>query len=138
MLLCVALGGVAAVAEEVQKPIDDQDLYGLVGTPRHLQYDDGPIVPMEEYDNEATPGYRVLDCFECFQAKGKMCIDRKYQSMFLKTKSSHEARGICCKPSNTTGYCSPTHPELACSMNSYDDDPDSKYKAVLSEGFRNY
>ena len=67
-----------------------------------------------------------------------MCIDKNYNSLFQKTQSSHEARGICCKPSNKDGYCSPTHPELVCSMNSYDDDPDSKFKNVLSENFRNY
>ena len=87
---------------------------------------------MEDYYNALTPGYRVLDCFECFQAKGKMCIDRNYNSMLNIIKSSHEARGVCCKPSNNTGYCAPDHPSLVCSMPSYDPDPLSKYKNVVS------
>lgn len=93
---------------------------------------------MEEYENELTPGYRVLNCFECFEAKGKMCIDKTYVTLFHKTQSSHEARGICCKQSSTEGFCAPEHPEIVCSMNSYDDDPESKYKNVLSENYRNY
>jgi hypothetical protein len=32
-------------------------------------YDYGPLVPMSEYDKE----YRVLSCWECFEAQGKIC-----------------------------------------------------------------
>lgn len=26
------------------------------------------LVPMDQYNSDNTPGYRVLNCFECFEA----------------------------------------------------------------------
>jgi len=39
-------------------------------------YDYGPLVPMSEYDKE----FRVLSCWECFEAEGKMCRNKDSKS----------------------------------------------------------
>ena len=58
------------------------------------QYDYSPLVPMDEYEKD----YRTLNCWECFQARGKMCHDTDYSSMMLTTGSSNFGHAICCKP----------------------------------------
>ena len=103
-----------------------------------MMVDPGPLIPMSDYNNDATPGFRVLNCFDCFSARGKMCIDKEYRSLFYKTQSSNEAKGICCKPDHKSGYCDPNNSELICSMPSFDVDPNSLYKQVLSNGKLNY
>ena len=43
-----------------------------------------PLVPMSEYtapERESEQfvypeDYRILDCWQCFEAKGKMCVDK--------------------------------------------------------------
>lgn len=91
-----------------------------VPIPSKLMVDPSPLVPMSEYNNVETPGYRVLNCFECFEAQGRMCIDRNYKTLFYKTHSSNEANAICCKLDNFEGYCSDQNQDLVCSMPSYD------------------
>ena len=40
-------------------------------------YDYAPIVPMDDYKQDS----RTLDCWECFEAEGKMCSNRENKSM---------------------------------------------------------
>ena len=63
--------------------------------------DSNPIVPMSEYSKE----FRTLDCFQCFQAEGKMCHDTLYGSMITSTGSSNPGHGLCCKPDSTDPKC---------------------------------
>lgn len=93
-----------------------------------------PLVPMDQY----TSPYRVLDCGDCFTAKGTMCHNKKYESMFEDTQSSNMGNAICCRPGYTEGLCNPNDAKHTCGMPSYDTDANSKYKQVLSEGSRNY
>ena len=48
--------------------------------------DDSALVPMSEYSPMKFPpgsgiyypeNFRILDCWKCFEAKGKMCIEEK-------------------------------------------------------------
>lgn len=74
-----------------------------------------PLVPMKDYvppsDLDSTPGlyypadYRVLNCWECFEAQGKMCIEQGQNSLFLFTRSSDPGNAFCCKPDSNTGFC---------------------------------
>ena len=70
-------------------------LIGLASILREAsaKYDFSPVVDMSEYESN----FRVLDCFECFSARGKFCHDKEYDSMFEMTRSSNEGHGICCK-----------------------------------------
>jgi len=52
-----------------------------------------PLVDMSVYKSDA----RILDCGECFEAKGRMCHNKNYDSMFEDTKSSNMGNAICCK-----------------------------------------
>ena len=56
-------------------------------------YDYSPLIPMSKYGWK----YRTLTVWECFEAKGKFCINKDYSSMILTTGSSNRAHGICCK-----------------------------------------
>ena len=60
-----------------------------------------PIVDMEDY----SKNYRTLDCWECFEASGKMCHDKNHKSMIHKTGSSVYGQGVCCKPGYSGEYC---------------------------------
>ena len=43
-----------------------------------------PIPPMSEYvplDSTYPEDFRILDCWQCFQAKGKVCTESNYESM---------------------------------------------------------
>ena len=87
-----------------------------------------PLVDMNEYKSYQ----RILDCWQCFQAKGRMCVDKHYAHMMSITKSSNQGYGVCCRPDTTEGLCNPLSEELACSMPSYDNDKTSKYSKILS------
>ena len=63
--------------------------------------DSNPIVPMADYSKD----FRTLDCLQCFQAEGKMCHEKNYNSMIAVTGSSNSAHGICCKPGSTNEHC---------------------------------
>ena len=41
--------------------------------------------------------YRTLSVWECFDAKGRFCVDKNYNSMILQTGSSNRGHGLCCK-----------------------------------------
>lgn len=74
-----------------------------------------PLVPMADYVPPAhfandpnyhyPTGYRVLDCWECFEAQGKVCMDEGHNSLYHHTKSSDPGNAFCCKPDSTDGYC---------------------------------
>jgi len=56
--------------------------------------------------SEYSLNYRTFSCWECFEARGKMCIDQNYQSMIRETGSSNRGHGICCKSDFYGQYCS--------------------------------
>ena len=90
------------------------------------------LVPMKDYTKNY---YRVLDCWQCFQAQGRMCHKKDYQvSAEYRIKvlrSPNVGNGVCCKPDSTEGICAPDS-DHSCSMKSFDDDPSSTYNSVLS------
>lgn len=66
------------------------------------------IVPMTEYvppDSYYPSDYRVLDCWQCFEAQGKICHDEGHKSLFHHTKTAINGYGFCCKPGYNEGYC---------------------------------
>lgn len=109
-----------------------------------------PLVPMRDYvppgDLDSNPGffypadYRVLNCWECFQSQGKMCIDKAQGQLFQFTSSSDPGRAFCCKPDINTGFCESGSEHTResqtittiCSQPSYGVS-DSKYSNVLTD-----
>ena len=82
-------------------------------------FDPSPIVPMSEYKSD----YRVLDCHQCFEAKGKFCHHRKYAVTLHDTKEANRGYAFCCKQDSTKDFCDPKHSDYICSMNSYEVEP---------------
>ena len=74
-----------------------------------------PLTPMADYvppndlDNDPNyyypADYRILNCWDCFAAEGKVCIDQGHNSLFHHTGSSDPGNAFCCKPDADTGYC---------------------------------
>ena len=58
--------------------------------------------------NEYAENFRTLNCWECFEARGKMCIKSDYSSMIAETGSSNRGHGICCKTWYEEGLCAPS------------------------------
>lgn len=97
------------------------------------QYDFSELVDMADY----SKNYRTLDCWECFQAKGKMCHPRNYQSIMILTGSSNFGHSICCKPEYKGKNCV-SDDQITCGPPSIvPDDADSDYKDILNDN-RNY
>ena len=81
--------------------------------------------------------YRTLNCWECFQARGKMCHDRDYESMIVATGSSYYGHGVCCKSSYDGPHCNNDSKHL-CSAPSFITDKESKWADILSPDNLNY
>lgn len=108
------------------------------------------LVPMADYvppsDLDSFPSmyyptdYRILNCWECFEAQGKVCIDGGHNSLYHHTKSSDPGNLFCCKPDSTDEFCTngATHDyegieenvEIVCSEPSYG--ASSKFENILT------
>lgn len=88
---------------------------------------------MSEYKED----YRILDCWQCFEAKGRMCHHRYYESILQYTQSGIRGLGICCKPNANLGVCDPRNEMISCSGKAYDPFPD-KFGDVLTGGLWNH
>lgn len=74
-----------------------------------------PLVAMKDYappkdlDNHSKyyypTDYRILNCWECFEAQGKLCMDQGHNSLYHLTGSSNPGNAFCCKPDSNEGYC---------------------------------
>jgi hypothetical protein len=72
-----------------------------------------PIPLMDDYvppnDQWTTypDNYRVLDCWQCFQAQGKVCMDKDHQSLFNTNhiETSKKGQIFCCKNDYNEGHC---------------------------------
>ena len=94
------------------------------------RYDKGPLVDMKDY----TENYRTLDCWECFEARGKMCHNKDYSSMMKVTGSSNKGHGVCCKVDYEGEHCNNDGDHL-CSSPVYDSvGYNREFKKVLSKG----
>ena len=78
--------------------------------------------------------YRTLNCWQCFEAQGKMCHDKKQESLIKVTGSSNPGHAVCCKPGYSGAHCT-TNAETICSQPAQKDDTSSDYKIVLSGDF---
>ena len=101
------------------------DAYASLG-----YYDSSKLVPMSEYQYN----YRTLDCWECFEAKGKMCHDKNYNSMISVTGSSNIAHGVCCKPDYEGEHCQ-TNDKQVCSQPVID--KSDKWASIVTADFVN-
>lgn len=100
----------------------------------HAYFDPSPIVPMSEYGED----HRVLDCHQCFEAKGKFCHHKEYGMTLHDTKEANQGYAFCCKQDSISGFCSPNS-SYECSMPSFVSNPDeSPYHSVLTSTNRNY
>ena len=85
-----------------------------------------------------TSDYRTLSVWECFDAKGKFCHDRNYDSMMLTTGSSNKGHGVCCKMDYEGDHCSNSDINHDCSTPAEIIDQHSEYSSILSPGKLNY
>lgn len=78
--------------------------------------------------------YRTLDVWECFEAKGKFCHDKDYDSMMKVTGSSNEGHGACCRPEYYGSPCSSNN-DRVCSdpVLLSDADSDTSKKEIYSK-----
>lgn len=93
-------------------------------------YDNTAIVDMADYEFN----YRTLNCWECYQAKGKMCHYRDYSSMIAITGSSNNFHGICCKPDFNGENCH-SDEKMECSQSVID--KSEEYKDIVSGEYIN-
>ena len=78
---------------------------------QRIGIDSSPIVNMTEY-NYTT---RSLDCWQCFEANGKMCTLRDTkESMLYLTGTTNRGYGLCCSPNSTEEVCN-TNEKMICS-----------------------
>lgn len=68
------------------------------------------IVPMSEYSpspfcKDCPKDFRVLDCWQCFEAQGKVCMDKNHRSLYYHMETSKAGAVFCCDPNYNEGYC---------------------------------
>lgn len=109
------------------------------------------IPTMNEYKPEPGYGYptefRVTDCWQCFQAQGKVCMEKSHGHLFDHMETTKKSGVFCCKPDYNEGYCKngathgpndDTQVEMICSPPSFVGNPaSSPYSNVLT-GQRNH
>lgn len=78
----------------------------------------GAITKMEDYRSD----FRPLDCWDCFEAQGKMCHNRDASKHKKLLGKNNLYMGICCKPDSTDEECV-NDLEHICSSPAHDPDP---------------
>jgi len=58
--------------------------------------------------------------------------------MFTETGSTNPGHGVCCKVDSEDGACGGMDGKYDCSPPSFDDDTESEYTNILSDGMMNY
>lgn len=104
-------------------------------------------VPSQWCGANCPTDYRISDCWQCYKAQGKVCMDRDHGSMMHWIQTSNVGAVFCCKQDYNEGFCKDgnlmkdgSHEmTMACSPPSYADDPATnggKYADVFT-GKRN-
>ena len=97
-----------------------------------------PLVPMSDYPNN----YRTLNCWECFEAQGRMCHHEGYDhsKVFSMLESGNKGDGFCCKNDVTEGICVQGYIDLHCSTPSVREmgQKDGIHNDIFSPNDRNY
>ena len=96
-------------------------------------YDPGAHVLMKNY----AKNYRTYDCWECFNAQGKMCHDIDQQSMIKVTGSSNFGHAVCCKPGFNGDHCT-TDDKHICSEPAGYEETKQEFKSILTGGTLNH
>ena len=91
-----------------------------------------PVPPMSEYEPsiecpDCPRGLRIGDCWQCFEARGRMCIDKDGKGLFNYMQTTKPGVGFCCAPDSTADVCTsgkvlgegPSQIEMLCSPESY-------------------
>lgn len=99
-----------------------------------------PLVPMAEYEDF---DYRTLNCWECWEAEGRICHHFEYDhgAIFRDIKSGNTGDGVCCKNNVEKGLCAGSRDDIVCSMPSIRDHGTKlwkDHKDVYSLDDRNY
>jgi hypothetical protein len=63
------------------------------------------VISMEDFYLEKGEEWRTLNCWECFEAQGKMCHDEDYNSMTSVTNSRDPGDQVCCRAGYNGEYC---------------------------------
>jgi len=62
--------------------------------------------------------YRLLSCWECFDACGRICKNKNNDAIAPQTASFNAGHGVCCRPDSQTEFCTATD-DYICSDPSY-------------------
>lgn len=87
------------------------------------QIDGMPMIPMSEF----AADYRPLDCWQCFEAEGRMCRHKGLDHLEHLTGTTHKRYGICCKKDAHDGQCADESADIECSMSSHHGDSSSAH-----------
>lgn len=63
------------------------------------------VMDMEQFYAEKGEDWRTLNCWECFEARGKMCHDEDYTSMTAVTNSRDPGDQVCCREGFSGDLC---------------------------------
>ena len=79
---------------EVDRP--PSDITKIPTMANYVPSDDCPNCPKD---------FRILDCWQCWQAQGKVCMDRDHGSMAHFIRTTNTGATFCCKQDYNEGYC---------------------------------
>ena len=95
------------------------------------------VMPMNQFYAEKGEDWRTLNCWECFEAQGKMCHDKDYSSMTQVTNSRDPGDQVCCRPGFSGEYCNNDDDHI-CSQPAHSNDQSSPFWDILSPGNMNH
>jgi hypothetical protein len=96
-----------------------------------------------------TENYKTLDCYQCFQAQGKMCHDINHTSWNLTAEekaakvvlnqsridSTNPGYAVCCKPGFSGAHCATAGDTICSPAANMTDTTDAKFLNILSGGW---
>lgn len=91
--------------------------------------------------------FRILDCWQCFEAQGKVCMDKDHQSLIQHIETTKSSAIFCCKQDYNEGYCKDGSKhtdqaggeiEMVCSPGSFNPGKSGTFGGVVSTDLRNY
>ena len=95
------------------------------------------VMDMEEFHEQVGDDWRTLNCWECFEAKGKICHDEDYLRMTSVTNSRDPGDQVCCRSGFDGEYCN-NDDDHVCSQPAYTLDTSDPYYDILSPGNLNH
>lgn len=67
-----------------------------------------PLPLMKDYSPNLrffSADYRILDCWQCFEAQGKVCMDRDFKHVNKHVSTTRSGQIFCCKQDYDGEFC---------------------------------